>query len=142
MPAPRIVIENLSFRYPGASRPTLQDVSFTLEGGETLLIAGPSGSGKSTLALCLNGLIPHSIAGVLAGRVVVGGNDLRDHSVAEAARQVGMVFQDPDAQFCMLRVDDEIAFGLENLKVAAAEMPARIAHALDLVGLTGAEKMR
>jgi energy-coupling factor transport system ATP-binding protein len=142
MSAPGIVVENLSYRYPGASRPALQDVSFTLDGGETLLIVGPSGCGKSTLALCLNGLIPHNIEGDLSGRVLVGERDLQDQTVAETARQVGMVFQDPESQFCMLRADDEIAFGLENLKVPAAEMPRRITRALDAVGLAGHERAR
>jgi energy-coupling factor transport system ATP-binding protein len=139
---PAILVEGLSFRYRTRKRPALREVSFAVARGETLLILGPSGGGKSTLALCLNGLIPHSLHGELRGRVQVDGCEVRTASVAEMARRVGLVFQDPDAEFCMLRVDDEIAFGLENLRVAAAEMPARIARALDLVGLTGAEKMR
>src|SRR5262249_22723314 len=60
----------------------------------------------------------------------------------EIARTVGLVFQDPDAQFCMLRADDEIAFGLENALVPRTEMPARIGRALEMVGLRGFERAR
>lgn len=142
MTAAAIVVEDLSFRYQGRRRPTLQKLSFSIEAGETLLVLGPSGCGKSTLALCLNGLIPHSVPGELSGRVVVAGHDVRETSVATLARTVGLVFQDPDAQFCMLRVDDEVAFGLENLNVPRAEMDDRIDRALDRVGLAGARRAR
>jgi energy-coupling factor transport system ATP-binding protein len=140
--APQIVVEKLSFRYPGRSQPALHDVSFALEGGETLLVLGPSGGGKSTLALCLNGLIPHRIDGEVDGHVLVGADSLREMPVAEITRKVGLVFQDPDSQFCTLRVDDEIAFGLENLKVSPSGMPRRIAGALAVVGLAGHERAR
>src|SRR5712692_7827035 len=137
--APAVLVEDLSFRYRGRKRHALQGVSFEAQAGEMLLVLGPSGCGKSTLTLCLNGLIPHSVAGELSGKVVIAGREVRETPVAEMARQVGVVFQDPDAQFCMLRVDDEIAFGLENLRVPPAEMPDRISRALGLVGLQGAE---
>ena len=139
---PTVVVENLSFRYQGRRRPTLENVSFSVTPGETLLILGPSGGGKSTLALCLNGLIPHSIPGEMSGRVTVAGRNVAETPVAELARSVGLVFQDPDSQFCMLRVDDEVAFGLENLNVPRQEMKARISRALDQVGLAGLECAR
>lgn len=137
-----IVVEDLSFRYQGRRCPTFEKLSFSVDVGETLLVLGSSGCGKSTLALCLNGLIPHSIPGELSGRVIVAGHDVRETPVATLARTVGLVFQDPDAQFCMLRVDDEIAFGLENLNVPWAEMDGRIDRALDLVGLADARRAR
>ncbi|MBX6772956.1 MAG: ABC transporter ATP-binding protein [Chloroflexi bacterium] len=142
MSTPAIVVEDLSFSYPGQVRPVLEHLSFTVAQGETLLILGPSGSGKSTLALCLNGLIPHAIPGEMRGRVLVEGRDTVATPTAELARTVGIVFQDPDSQFCMLRVDDEIAFGLENLNVPRSEMAARIQRALNLVGMTGASRTR
>jgi energy-coupling factor transport system ATP-binding protein len=103
--------------------------------GGSLLVLGPSGCGKSTLGLCLNGAIPHAIEGSLSGHVRVGGRDSRDASMAEMAQRVGVVFQDPEAQFCMLTLEDEVAFGLENLAVPRADMNARIDEALDWVGL-------
>jgi energy-coupling factor transporter ATP-binding protein EcfA2 len=137
-----IVVEDLSFRYQGRRRPTFERLSFSVAAGETLLVLGPSGCGKSTLALCLNGLIPHGVPGELSGRVVVAGHDVRETPVATLARTAGLVFQDPDAQFCMLRADDEVAFGLENLNVPRAEMDARIERALDQVGLGEARRAR
>jgi energy-coupling factor transport system ATP-binding protein len=137
---PAILVENLSFRHAGRKRPALDGISFRVDSGETLLVLGPSGSGKSTLALCLNGLIPQVVAGELTGRVQIGDVETRRVPVAELSRQVGLVFQDPDAQFCMLRVDDEIAFGLENLRTPRPAMHQRIRHALSQVGLAQHER--
>jgi energy-coupling factor transport system ATP-binding protein len=130
-----ISVEGLSFRYAGRKRPALRDVSFAVPEGETLLVLGPSGCGKSTLALCLNGMIPHVVAGELGGDVRVHGQAVASRPLAETVRQVGIVFQDPEAQLCMLRVDEEIAFGLENLALPSADMPRRIQHALEVTGL-------
>jgi len=132
---PAIEVEHLGFRHVGRKRPTLRDVSFRVQRGESVLILGPSGSGKSTLALCLNGAIPHAVGGKLHGTVRVDGADTRAASMGWLARRVGIVFQDPDSQFCMLTVEDEVAFGLENLAVPPAEMDARIDEALAMVGL-------
>lgn len=74
--SPAVDVRNLSFRYAGAERRILNDVSFTATAGETLLILGPSGCGKSTLALCLNGLIPSEIEGELLGDVRIWGKSL------------------------------------------------------------------
>jgi energy-coupling factor transport system ATP-binding protein len=139
---PAIEVADLSFRYRGRKRPALTGVFFGVRPGETLLILGPSGGGKSTLALCLNGLIPHSVGGELSGQVKVAGRDVASKPVADLARTVGLVFQDPDAQFCMVRVDDELAFGLENLRVPPAEMGPRLRQALATVGLPGTERAR
>jgi energy-coupling factor transport system ATP-binding protein len=85
--------------------------------------------------LCLNGAIPHFIEGHLEGRVRIDGRDTRDGSMADMAQRVGVVFQDPEAQFCMLTLEEEVAFGLENLAVPRAEMDARIDEALAWVDL-------
>jgi energy-coupling factor transport system ATP-binding protein len=130
-----IEIDGLGFKYVGRKRPTLRDVSLTVRDGESVLVLGPSGCGKSTLALCLNGAIPHAIAGDLSGSVRVDGLDTRRTSMGQLARRVGIVFQDPEAQFCMLTVEDEVAFGLENMSVPRHEMSDRIESALAAVGL-------
>jgi energy-coupling factor transporter ATP-binding protein EcfA2 len=103
--------------------------------GGSLLVLGPSGCGKSTLSLCLNGAIPHFVEGDLDGRVRIGGRDTRAMSMAHMAQQVGVVFQDPEAQFCMLTLEEEVAFGLENLAVDRTEMDVRIDEALGWVDL-------
>jgi energy-coupling factor transport system ATP-binding protein len=110
-------------------------VSFDVPRGGSLLVLGPSGCGKSTLGLCLNGAIPHFVEGSFVGSVRLDGRDTREASMAEMAQRVGVVFQDPEAQFCMLKLEDEVAFGLENLAIPRADMDARIDEALGWVGL-------
>ena len=132
---PLIEVRDLSVRYPRATEPALRNVSFAVERGEVLLLLGPSGSGKSTIGLCLAGLIPSSVPARMEGQVLLGGCDASEMTVGQRTAQIGMVFQDPEAQFCMLTVEDEVAFGLENLAVPREEMDGRIAEALALVGL-------
>ncbi|MFN8635549.1 MAG: ABC transporter ATP-binding protein [Chloroflexota bacterium] len=141
-PRTTVEIHELSFKYVGRRQPTLQGISLRVEAGESVLVLGPSGCGKSTLALCLNGSIPHAVEGNLTGSVAVGELDTRRASTAELAQRVGIVFQDPEAQFCMLTVEDEVAFGLENLAVPRADMDRRIDAALAQVGLLDRRKDR
>ena len=112
----------LTVRYPGRPKPALQDLTLTLAAGQRVLLLGPSGSGKSTLALALAGLIPAVVEAQVRGEL-------------QPARRAGVLFQDPEAQFCLFTVDEEVAFGLENRCVPPAEMPPRIARALDRAGL-------
>ena len=105
--------------------------------GETVLVLGPSGSGKSTLTLCLDGLIPHLVEGDYSGQVTVAGLVVGQTPVGVLARRTGLVFQDPESQFCTLTVDDEIAFGLENLQTPPGEMEGAIDWALAAVRLSG-----
>jgi energy-coupling factor transport system ATP-binding protein len=130
-----IEIDGLGFKYVGRREPTIRDLSLSIQAGESVLVLGPSGCGKSTLALCLNGAVPQAISGEMSGAVRIDGLDTRRASMADLAQRVGIVFQDPEAQFCMLNVEDEVAFGLENLAVPRAEMDARIDGALAMVGL-------
>ncbi|MGQ9491673.1 MAG: ABC transporter ATP-binding protein [Anaerolineae bacterium] len=125
----------LGFRYAESERWALRNVNLTVYPGETLLLLGPSGSGKSTLALCLNGLIPHLIDGEMQGEVYISGRSTLTLRHAQLCQKVGMVFQDPEAQMVMPKVDEEVAFGLENLAIPPAEMSGRIAAALSEVGL-------
>ena len=114
--APAVHVERITVRHIGRRAPALRDFSLEWAPGERLLLLGPSGAGKSTLALCLNGLIPHSVeAHWEAGRILVDGQDTRQASLGRLTRQVGLLFQDPEAQLALLEVDDEVAFGLENL---------------------------
>lgn len=136
-----IAIEHLTVRYVGRKQPALADLSLTFHAGEAVLLLGPSGCGKSTLALTLNGLIPHSQdVAVFAGRVWVNGNDTRTTPPAVLAQQVGIVFQDPEAQFVMPDVASEVAFGLENVCLPVDEIRQRIGEALAQVGLAGWER--
>jgi energy-coupling factor transport system ATP-binding protein len=98
-------------------------------------VLGPSEAGKSTLALCLNGLIPRLIKGEFRGRVEVGGC-LTDRTwPRDLASRVGVLFQDFEAQLFATRVDQEVAFGPENLGLPRPELRRRVDRALSLVGL-------
>ena len=135
-------VRDLGFQYQTRGAPALRDVSFSLKRGELLLVLGPSGAGKSTLGLCLNGLIPRQIPGRMTGQVRVLGRDTRDLDTGVLATTVGTVFQDPDSQFCMLDLQDEVAFGLENLCVPRERMASIVDEALEREGLAGLGRER
>ncbi len=126
---------HLTYRYPQARKPALREVSVRVPRGAFALLAGPSGAGKSTLLRCCNGLVPHFSGGHLQGEISVDGLNPVQCGPQEMSRAVGFVFQEPEAQFVVGRVEDEIAFALENLGLPRAEMQARVAHALDLLDL-------
>ncbi len=117
--------------------PVLRGVDLRVDRGEFVALMGRTGAGKTTLCLSFNGLVPQATGGVIRGRVLVQGRDTRRFPPASFARDVGMVFQDPESQLFQLTVEDEIAFGLENLGVPPDEIDRRIDWALSLVGMEG-----
>ena len=128
-------LREVGITHEGEDAATPASVSFEVSRGDVVLLLGPSGSGKSTLSLAMNGLIPHAVPAALTGRVEVAGMDAATHSVAQLSTQVGIVFQDPDAQLVTGTLLDEVAFGPENLRLPAAEVLARAESALRRVGL-------
>lgn len=126
--------EDLSFSYPGADRLALSGVRFGVRAGEYVGVVGPNGGGKSTLARLLNGLLfPCS------GSVQVAGVDPAVEP-SEARRKVGILFQNPENGLVAPFVEDDVAFGLENLGTPVGEMRVRVPAALRDVGLEGYEK--
>jgi energy-coupling factor transport system ATP-binding protein len=131
-----ICVHNLCFRYAESERCVLNGIDLRIAMGETVLLLGPSGSGKSSLALALTGLIPQRIPGDMTGEVIIAGHNSATTPLATLCTQAGIVMQDPASQMVMPRVDEEIAFGLENLGLARNEMEQRIEIILAQTGLT------
>lgn len=111
-----------------------------LEPGDCLLVVGPSGSGKSTFGLAVAGLVPREIPGSVAGSLIVDGRETATFEPAELAAAVGLVFQDPAVQLVMDRVEDDVAFGLENRGWPTGRMKVRVPEALAAVGLAGFDR--
>src|SRR2546430_15839482 len=108
-----IVLDGVGFAFPGLP-PMLHGVNLTVGEGEVVAVVGPTGGGKSTLLHICAGVIPHFIAGELAGAVRVLGLDTRESSLARIAARIGTVTQDPENQLFNLIVADEVAWGMEN----------------------------
>lgn len=132
---PALVVKDLSFRYRRREEKAIKNISFSLQAGEILLIAGSSGSGKTTLARCINGLIPRSYGGDLKGSVEIYGKEVSEMDPAHIAQTVGTLLQDPERQVVGAFVANELAFGLENLGVPRPEMIKRIETTLDHLGI-------
>ncbi len=137
---PSIEAAGLCWTYAGRSRPAIEGLTFRLEPGRVLLVLGPSGSGKSTVARALAGLVPHVLPGTWQGVLRVGDLDVAETPARLLGERIGLVFQDPDSQLVMSRVDDEVAFGLENRAWPREAMQARVPVALAQVGLSGFER--
>lgn len=134
----QIKAEELGFSYEDSN--IFTDLTFSIGKNQSVLLLGPSGSGKSTLAYCLNKLYPEAVDGELKGTITFDGQNLDDFKPGELNQKIGIVFQDPESQFCMLTVEEEVAFGLENFNVPRAEMDSKINRALELVGLQSEKK--
>ncbi len=148
-----IRLQGLGYRYPEAEGPALRDVTLRVEEGEFVLVTGASGSGKSTLLRALNGLVPHFSGGSVWGEVRVAGHDPVAEGPGAMSRIVGFVQQDPEAQFVVDTVEDELAFAMENHGFPPAVMRKRVEEVLDQLGiahlrhrrvstLSGGEKQR
>ena len=120
-----VEVKNLTFSYIGGEA-VLSDVSFTVSAGEAFVIAGLSGSGKTTLCRILSGVIPHAVKGTVEGQITVMDIDPRDAGLPQTALRAGMVFQDADSQIICTTVEDELAFGLENLCLPPDEIRLRV----------------
>ena len=137
---PLVVLEDVTYSYASANasanaeRPALSGLSLSISSGEYVAVLGPNGSGKSTLARLLNGLLKAD-----SGRVVVGEDDPASDPWP-VRRRLGVLFQNPDNQLLAPHVEDDVAFGLENLGVERDEMRRRVPRALAAVGLNGFER--
>ena len=126
-----VEIKNLSFTYENGKNQVIKNLSLSVDKGEFLCVLGENGSGKSTLSRLINGLLQPT-----SGEVKVFGIDTTDKASAyEIRKKVGMVFQNPDNQMVATMVEDDIAFGPENIGVPSNEIGERIDFALSAVGM-------
>jgi energy-coupling factor transporter ATP-binding protein EcfA2 len=148
-----IEINGLTYYYPKEIKPVLKNIDLKLNKGEILFVVGESGSGKSTLAKCISGAVPNFYGGTIKGSVEVDGEDITQMDHNKRAREITMVFQNPESQLIMNKVHREIAFGLENVGVKDSEMKRRIWEAMqfsnildiadrDINTLSGGQKQR
>jgi cobalt/nickel transport system ATP-binding protein len=122
-------ISGLAYAYPDGHQ-ALFGVNLDIHRGERVALLGPNGAGKTTLVLHLNGILSGGV-----GSVEVNGLPVGKDNLLEIRRRVGVVFQDPDDQLFMPTVHDDVAFGPANMGLTGTELEARVAEALDLVGM-------
>jgi energy-coupling factor transporter ATP-binding protein EcfA2 len=131
----KIVVRNLYYKYFNSDF-TLKKINLEIDSGEFVLVTGPSGSGKSTLAYCLSGIIPHCMKnGEMKGEVLIDGKDTRNFSLNELTKKVGIILQNPESQIFGTSVEEDIAFGLENLSLPPQVISKKVDEILDFVGL-------
>jgi energy-coupling factor transport system ATP-binding protein len=130
-------LEQLSYRYPNAPGPVLQDLNLEIRSGEIVGLIGPTGAGKTTLCLALNGIVPQFYGGDFYGSAVVAGLDTVDTATAALAHHVALVFEDPEMQLTATTVEGEVAFALENVALPVPEIRERVRDALAAVHLEG-----
>jgi energy-coupling factor transport system ATP-binding protein len=133
--ADAIWLSQVSVTLPGSTRPILRDVDLRIDEGELALVVGRTGSGKSTLLGAMCGRVPHFTGGTLTGHVRLHGRDTRDHRPRDLADLVGVVGQDPLSGFVTDTVEEELAYGMEQLGLPAATMRKRVEETLDLLGI-------
>lgn len=147
-------IENLWYRYPRSDKWALKNINFKVNKGEFVVLTGPSGCGKSTLALTIVGYIPHVIErGEMKGNVFVKGISTRKKELHELTQLVGIVLQNPEDQLFALTVEEDVAFGPENLALPKEEIRRRVDKAMkdagvweirhkEIFALSGGQKQR
>ena len=134
---PLVRFDRVTYQHYGKPTPALSEINLTVRRGSFTLLVGPSGSGKSTLCMLLNGIIPQILGGKLSGTVTVDGHDVSNTPVQELAKSTGMLFQDPEWMFATLKVEDEVAFGPENLRREPADILKSVEQSLEYVGMQG-----
>jgi len=129
-----ITIQGLRYRYHDGTE-ALRGVDFEIAPGECVGLLGPNGSGKSTLLLHLNGILPEKIAG--DGSIRIAGQAITMENLESVRRKVGLLFQDPDDQLFCPTVEEDVAFGPQQLGLSGDELLARVERSLGMVGLSG-----
>lgn len=129
-----IDLENITYTYPLTEKPSIENVSLSLEKGRFYAVLGANGSGKTTLCNIIRGFIPHFFQGELKGKVSLEGKDLQQYNLAQLAPKIGYVFQNPFNQITGARdnVYEEIAYGLEKFGVSVEEIRRRVDRVMEM----------
>jgi len=121
-----ITFNNFHFRYKKNKEYQLNNINLKIDENKFILLCGETGSGKTTLIRSMNGLIPQFYPGYYKGNVIVNGKDNSETPIAELAKDVGIVFQNPENQLIAMDVENEIAFGMENLGFPKEKMREKL----------------
>lgn len=130
-------MQDVTYCYEGETLPVWKHLSCCFFKGKIHAVSGPSGCGKSSILYLLDGLIPHMYEGELEGKVLLEGRDITDVLPRNRCQEIGFVMQNPESQFCTFTVEEELAFGMENLGFEESVMQKRIQEALEFVGMPG-----
>ena len=134
--APLLILEDISFSYPGSRQPVLNSLDFRLDVDQRVGLIGPNGQGKTTFLHACLGLLP-----LQSGRVLFKGTQIRTkHDLRQLRRNIGLVFQNPEDQLFCPTVIEDVAFGPLNLGFTPAQAREQAAEVLNVVGLSGFEK--
>ena len=125
-----VEVRNVTFAYPGTPAPAIANINFSIPKGQFVGIIGQNGGGKTTIMKCLVGLLKPS-----QGEIFLDGKALKNQKVGEIATQIGLILQNPDTQLFCMSVEEEIRFGLQNLKLEPGEIEKRTEDALAITGL-------
>lgn len=128
-------IEGIGISFSYCQTPLFSDVNIHVSEGECVAITGPSGCGKTTLCFILSGIIPRSIEADYSGEAKLYGDNVKTLTLKQMVERIGIVLQDPDAQLFSPTVEDEIAFGPENICLPREKIEERISAALESVGM-------
>ncbi|MFZ5809632.1 MAG: energy-coupling factor ABC transporter ATP-binding protein [Chloroflexota bacterium] len=121
-----IELKNLEWKYENTQEFALKGVNLSIEEHKFLGVVGANEQGKTTLVSAISGLVPHSFNGIYRGDVLLFGKPVRQMDSLELATKVGLVFSDPEAQFTAMTVEEELAFGLENIGYSLQEIKERL----------------
>jgi energy-coupling factor transporter ATP-binding protein EcfA2 len=137
-----VEFKDFSWTYSGYSKPILNNIDLKVNKGDFLGIIGSVGSGRTTLCTSLLGLIPHFYPGRMKGKLIVDGLSVKESGIADLSTRVGLAFQSPTNQLtgAGMTVEEELAFGLENLGVPRNEMIKRVNETIKLIGLESFKK--
>lgn len=130
-----VQIQDLNFKYKNRDKKILENINLNFKKGEITAIVGKSGCGKSTLCRCICGLIPNTYKGEFSGRVLLFGEDIGDMSLEGIVKRVGIIFQNPSTQLFSPTIEDELAFGPENMCVGREEIGRRIDKILKAIDM-------